>query len=109
MVVIILIVSLSLGSSSSHGAGHDVGSVDSPAVNVSKDGDGVKLATFLGTASRRFYGLGPAPRRLQVIWKARIGGSWTSGKFAGDANMSVGHRLDRHARPGASTAARPTC
>ncbi|MGZ4200045.1 MAG: outer membrane protein assembly factor BamB family protein, partial [Thermoleophilia bacterium] len=86
-IVIILVVSLSLGSSSSHGAGQGVGSVDSPAVTVSKDGDGIKLATFLGTASRRFYGLGPAPRHLQVIWKARIGGGWTSGKFAGDANM----------------------
>lgn len=64
-----------------------VTNVDSPAVSVTLSGDGIKLATFLGTASRRFYGLGPAPRRLQVIWKARIGGGWTSGKFAGDANM----------------------
>ena len=64
-----------------------VTNVSSPAVTVTMGGDGIKLATFLGTASRRFYGLGPAPRRLQVIWKARIGGGWTSGKFAGDADM----------------------
>ncbi len=87
VVIVILIVALSLGSSSTHGAAHGVGSVDSPAVTVAKSGDGIKLATFLGTASRRFYGLGPAPRRLQVIWKTRIGGGWTSGKFTGDANM----------------------
>ena len=64
-----------------------MGSVGSPAVTVSKNGDGIKMATFLGTASRRFYGLGPAPRRLDVIWKARIGGGWTSGKFSSDPNM----------------------
>ena len=86
-VVVILVVALSLGSSPSPGAGHGVGSVGSPAVTVSKSGDGIKMATFLGTASRRFYGLGPAPRRLDVIWKARIGGGWTSGKFSSDPNM----------------------
>jgi outer membrane protein assembly factor BamB len=88
-IVIILVVALAAGRSSPRtpGAAVGVGSVYSPAVHVSKDGDGIKLATFLGTASRRFYGLGPAPRRLQVIWKTRIGGGWTSGKFAGDPNM----------------------
>jgi len=84
---------LAARSSASHGAGAGagattgVGNVDSPAVTVAISGDGIKLATFLGSASRRFYGLGPAPRRLQVIWKTRIGGGWTSGKFAHDPNM----------------------
>ena len=59
----------------------------SPPVSVTADGDGIKLATFLGTESRRFYGLGPAPTRLDVIWKTRIGGGWTSGKFSGDPPM----------------------
>jgi outer membrane protein assembly factor BamB len=83
--VLLVVVLWPGGSSSKSAAG--VGSVDSPAVVVSKDGDGIKMATFLGTASRRFYGLGPAPTRLDLIWKTRIGGGWTSGKFAHDPNM----------------------
>jgi outer membrane protein assembly factor BamB len=48
-------------------------------------GDGVKVGTFLGNYGRRFYGLGPAPKHLDVIWKVRLGGGWSSGKAAGDA------------------------
>ncbi len=59
----------------------------SPAVTVNPDGDGIKLATFLGTESRRFYGVGPAPTHLHVIWKTRIGGGWTSGRFSDDPAM----------------------
>ena len=47
-------------------------------------GDGVKIGTFLGNYSRRFYGLGPAPTRLDVLWKARLGSGWTSGKYDTD-------------------------
>jgi outer membrane protein assembly factor BamB len=47
-------------------------------------GDGVKVGTFLGNYSRRFYGLGPVPRHLDVIWKVRLGSGWTSGKFEKD-------------------------
>jgi outer membrane protein assembly factor BamB len=86
VILVLLVVVLWPGASPPKGAA-GVGSVDSPAVVVSKDGDGIKMATFLGTASRRFYGLGPAPRRLDLIWKTRIGGGWTSGKFATDPNM----------------------
>ena len=42
-------------------------------------GDGVKIATFLGNSSRRFYGIGPVPEQLRVIWKADIGSGKTSG------------------------------
>ena len=38
----------------------------SPAVVVNPDGDGVKVGTFLGDETRRFYGLGPAPKQLDV-------------------------------------------
>lgn len=41
--------------------------------------DGVKLGTYLGNSSRRFYGLGPVPQRLDVIWRFRIGSGKTSG------------------------------
>lgn len=44
------------------------------------DTDGIKIATFLGDETRRFYGVGPVPETLSVIWKARIGGGKTSGK-----------------------------
>jgi outer membrane protein assembly factor BamB len=43
------------------------------------DADGIKVASFLGGPSRRFYGLGPAPERLDVIWRFRLGSGKTSG------------------------------
>jgi len=55
-----------------------------PAPLPSLDGDGVKVGTFLGNYSRRFYGLGPVPERLDVLWKVRLGSGWTSGKEDGD-------------------------
>jgi len=44
-----------------------------------KRGDGVKVATFLGDQMRRSYGVGPAPRSLNVIWRCSIGTGNTSG------------------------------
>ncbi len=41
--------------------------------------DGIKIATFLGNESRRFYGVGPVPEKLEIIWKAKIGGGTTGG------------------------------
>jgi outer membrane protein assembly factor BamB len=46
-------------------------------------GDGIKVGTYLGTEARRFYGIGPVPETLRVIWKCRIG----SGKTAGTATV----------------------
>jgi len=48
-------------------------------------GDGVKVGTFLGNYGRRFYGLGPAPKRLDVLWKVKLGSGWSSGKYDTDA------------------------
>ena len=48
------------------------------------EGEGVKVGTFLGTYSRRFYGLGPVPQRLDMLWKVRLGSGWSSGKFDDD-------------------------
>jgi outer membrane protein assembly factor BamB len=48
-------------------------------------GDGVKVGTFLGNYGRRFYGVGPAPKRLDVLWKVKLGSGWSSGKFDDDA------------------------
>ena len=42
-------------------------------------GDGIKIGTFLGNSTRRFYGIGPVPEQLRVIWKAEIGSGKTSG------------------------------
>jgi len=53
--------------------------------NVSLDGDGIKISTFLGTPARRFYGLGPAPKRLDLIWKTAIGSGSTSAKYPDEA------------------------
>jgi outer membrane protein assembly factor BamB len=53
-----------------------------PAPAVS--GDGVKVGTFLGSYGRRYYGQGPAPKQLDVIWKVRLGSGWSSGKFDSD-------------------------
>ena len=56
-----------------------------PAPSVpSRAGDGVKVGTFLGDYARRFYGLGPAPKRLDVLWKVQLGKGWTSGKYEDD-------------------------
>lgn len=41
--------------------------------------DGIKVATFLGNEARRFYGVGPVPEKLEVIWKLNIGGGTTGG------------------------------
>ncbi|MCE5203331.1 MAG: PQQ-binding-like beta-propeller repeat protein [Coriobacteriales bacterium] len=43
------------------------------------DSDGIKIATFLGNETRRFYGVGPVPERLELIWKHPIGGGLTGG------------------------------
>lgn len=41
--------------------------------------DGIKIASFLGNERRRFYGVGPVPEKLEVIWKMSIGGGTTGG------------------------------
>lgn len=41
--------------------------------------DGIKVGTFLGDETRRFYGLGPVPETLEVIWRAHIGSGTTGG------------------------------
>ncbi|MEZ5126373.1 MAG: PQQ-binding-like beta-propeller repeat protein [Thermoleophilia bacterium] len=56
----------------------------SPAPVVALEGDGVKIGTFLGNYSRRFYGLGPAPKSLDLLWKVRLGSGWSSGKYDDD-------------------------
>ena len=49
-----------------------------PALPVDA-GDGIKVATYLGDETRRFYGIGPVPETLHLIWKCRIGTGQTSG------------------------------
>ncbi len=43
------------------------------------DSDGIKVGTFLGGPTRRFYGMGPVPEQLDVLWKFRLGTGQTSG------------------------------
>lgn len=49
-----------------------------------REGDGVKVGTFLGNYGRRYYGRGPAPKRLNLVWKVWLGSGWTSGKKESD-------------------------
>lgn len=51
-----------------------------PDVVSSDPGDGIKIATFLGGSSRRSYGLAPAPKKLRLIWKRKIGSGRTRRK-----------------------------
>ena len=48
--------------------------------------DGPKVGTFLGNETRRYYGEGPVPEKLEVIWKYRIG-SGTTGGTASSAGL----------------------
>jgi outer membrane protein assembly factor BamB len=43
------------------------------------DADGIKVSSFLGGAERNFYGIGPVPEKLNVIWRFRLGSGKTSG------------------------------
>ena len=94
VVLLVLIVTAKSCGCAGCGGGEDGGNVAAlPAAPpmqppVAKEGDGVKLSTFLGGPYRDFYGLGPVPGRLDVIWKVRIGSGLTSDPFKGDAPVS---------------------
>lgn len=53
----------------------DIPKPDSPNPYV----DGIKVASFLGGETRRFYGIGPVPETLEVIWRTSIGSGTTGG------------------------------
>lgn len=42
--------------------------------------DGILVGTFLGGPQRHYYGKGPVPGRLDLIWKTPIGSGWTNRK-----------------------------
>jgi outer membrane protein assembly factor BamB len=71
------------GGGSSEGSAGALPAVP-PAPKPALEGDGVKMGTFLGSYSRRFYGLEPAPKRLDVLFKVRLGSGWSSGKYDDD-------------------------
>jgi len=50
-------------------------------VAVGGTSDGVKIPTFLGGALRRSYGIGPAPSRLDLVWKVKLGSGPTRRKI----------------------------
>jgi outer membrane protein assembly factor BamB len=70
-------------TSASAGAGAtteaDVSST--PDVVAGGSADGIKISTFLGGALRRSYGIGPAPSRLGLIWKTKLGSGRTQRKI----------------------------
>lgn len=81
------------GAAGSEESGSDAGATAASAHGIvpyapvdypARDGEGVKIATFLGDATRRFYGRGPAPESLDVLWRTEIGSGWTSGKEEDD-------------------------
>ncbi|MRS11702.1 MAG: hypothetical protein EG823_01360 [Actinobacteria bacterium] len=41
--------------------------------------DGIKVASFLGNETRRYYGEGPVPETLELIWRVPIGSGTTGG------------------------------
>ncbi|MDI6901778.1 MAG: PQQ-binding-like beta-propeller repeat protein [Anaerosomatales bacterium] len=49
--------------------------------------DGIKVATFLGDHTRAYYGEPPVPERLELIWRARIGGGTTGGTASSNGGM----------------------
>ena len=55
-------------------------SASTPGVAVGGTADGVKVATFLGGALRRSYGIGPAPTRLGLVWRVKLGSGTTQRK-----------------------------
>lgn len=55
-------------------------SASTPDVAVGGAEDGVKVATFLGGALRRSYGIGPAPTRLGLVWRVKLGSGTTQRK-----------------------------
>jgi outer membrane protein assembly factor BamB len=66
--------------SASAGASTTATGASTPDVAVGGSGDGIKISTFLGGALRRSYGIGPAPSRLGLIWKVRLGSGQTQRK-----------------------------
>lgn len=54
------------------------------ALESAADADGIKVGTYLGGPSRRYYGRGPVPEKLDVIWRFRLG----TGKTSGTASSS---------------------
>ncbi len=87
LVLLALLVARLAGcgkSTAKAGAATQTFAAVTPAPDPPLAGDGVKIGTFLGDYSRRFYGRGPVPKRLDVIWKVRLGSGMSNGKLATD-------------------------
>ncbi len=88
LAVVLILIVLRVASCAGCGCGGDEPVAQARPVPApprpSLAGDGVKVGTFLGNYGRRFYGLGPAPKHLDVIWKVRLGSGWSSGKYDSD-------------------------
>ncbi|HEX9092938.1 MAG TPA: PQQ-binding-like beta-propeller repeat protein, partial [Coriobacteriia bacterium] len=50
------------------------------SASATSDADGVKFGSFLGDENRRTYGVGPAPGKLELIWKVKLGSGLTQRK-----------------------------
>ena len=91
LVLVVLVLLLVLRAASCAGCG--CGGGDQPVAQAGPvplppvpalTGDGVKVGTFLGNYGRRFYGLGPVPKHLDLLWKVDLGSNWSSGKYDKD-------------------------
>lgn len=51
--------------------------------------DGIKVASFLGDETRRYYGEGPVPEKLEVIWRTSIGSGTTGGTASSNGEPVV--------------------
>jgi outer membrane protein assembly factor BamB len=88
LVILLLLLVVRAASCAGCGCGGDepvaqAGPVPPPPVPA-LTGDGVKVGTFLGNYGRRFYGLGPVPKHLDLLWKVALGSNWSSGKYDKD-------------------------
>jgi outer membrane protein assembly factor BamB len=50
--------------------------------------DGIKIGTFLGNETRRYYGEGPVPETLKLIWKTPIGSGTTGGTASSEGMVT---------------------
>ena len=91
VVLFVLLLLLALRAASCAGCG--CGGAEDPVAQArpvppppvpTLAGDGVKVGTFLGNYGRRFYGVGPVPKHLDLLWKVDLGSNWSSGKYDKD-------------------------
>lgn len=81
LVVLVIVALLSAGTL--FGLAHRRGPQPGPPLVAEDTSTVIAYGTYLGGPERRSYGRGPAPSRLDLIWKAEIGSGKTNRKSDG--------------------------